>query len=119
MSKSPLIMKYGVNIEVLIAEGPDGTATWTTSAIKVTGQKGELGEEGVRRKEGRAGKERYKGLVGVGERENNERIINPNSHLYKMYVFYRLSGETKDCSETAFSVTLESKVLSHTRRKKL
>lgn len=46
-------------------------------------------------------------------------IISPDSHLYKLYVFYRLSGERKGCSETAFSVTLQSsKVLSYTRRKK-
>lgn len=46
-------------------------------------------------------------------------IISPDSHLYKLYVFYRLSGERKGCSETALSVTLQSsKVLSYTRRKK-
>lgn len=70
MSKPPLIMKYGVKMEVVIAEGPDGTAIWTTSAIKVTGQEVEVGEEGVREEEGRAGKERYKGSIRVGEREN-------------------------------------------------
>lgn len=36
-------------------------------------------------------------------------IINPDLHLYKMYSFYRLSKERKVCSETALSVTLQSK----------
>lgn len=36
-------------------------------------------------------------------------IIDPHSHLYKLSVFYRLSGGRKGCSETAFSVTLKSK----------
>lgn len=66
-------MTYGVEMEVLIAEGPDRAAIWTTSAINVEGTEVELGEEGAREEEGKAGKEggRCKGWAGVGERENN------------------------------------------------
>lgn len=45
-------------MEILIAEGPDGAAIWTTSAIKVTGREVELGEEGVGEEEGKASKRR-------------------------------------------------------------
>ncbi|EOB00615.1 hypothetical protein Anapl_13596 [Anas platyrhynchos] len=46
VNKSPFIMKYGVKLEVLTAEGPD-RAAMQTSARKQKGREVELGEEGV------------------------------------------------------------------------
>lgn len=49
-------------MEVLIAEGPDGAAIRTPSAVKETGREVELGEEGVGEEGGKAGtEERCKG----------------------------------------------------------
>lgn len=57
VSKSPLLTKHGVKMEVLIAERPDGAAIRTTSAVKEAGREVELGEEGLGEEEGKAGKE--------------------------------------------------------------
>lgn len=57
VSKSPFIMKYGVKLEVLTAEGPD-RAAMQTSARKQKGREVELGEEGVGEDKHKAGKGR-------------------------------------------------------------
>lgn len=93
----------------------------STDSLCYKGDKRAVGwGEGGEEEKDKAGKEevRCKGWLGVGERENNQMIIGPDSHLYK-YVFFRLPGERKSCSDTAFSVPFKSKVLSHTRKKRL
>lgn len=108
VSKTPFLLKYGVKMEVLTAEGHStGSFPWKG------GREG--GGSGWRRR-GRGRRlsgQRKKGGVKAEQEWERGRTMKWSSvftHIPTSYIFlHKLSGERRGCSEAASSVTLKSK----------